>query len=194
MEVSDGVEPTPTPVPPDPTSDRPFASWLPNFVPSEVFRVMPGETPAEQRFAENYIDRFEVIGSAVPIPTVTAKRLITTLLNSPGFGELRRNRCKFRPGISFRGGEGDARVDLLVCFACDEIGIVPAGKSLAAVYAFDQSTRDVLLAAAKELLPKDEAIQELPEVRREGVAPALPVPILRNLPAPILENMPSREE
>ncbi len=182
------IAPTPAEVstPALPVSDKPFAQWLGGNMPTQLLRVMPGETPTHLRYAPEYIDQYEVIGTGpVEIPPSARETLKETLANSGGFGALRTDRCKFRPGLSLRAGAGADQIDLLVCFACDEIGIVPSGQPLQALYSFDQATRDVLLNLAKTLLPQDEAIQELPTIRRDKAAPPLPAP---RLPEPATED------
>lgn len=162
-----------------PVSDRAISDWIAGRVPGKLLRVMPGETPVHLRYAQEYIDQYEVIGSSpVTIPADAQDVLKSVLDNEAGFGPLRPDRCKFRPGLSFRIGTGSDQLDLLVCFACDEIAVVPAGKSVQAIYAFDQPTRDILLNLSKSLLPSDEAIQELPAVRRDKAAPPPPAPPL----------------
>jgi len=175
------IAPTPTEVttPAVPVSDKPFAQWLGGNMPTQLLRVMPGETPTHLRYAPEYIDQYEVIGTGpVEIPPTARETLKETLANSSGFGALRTDRCKFHPGLSLRAGAGKDQIDLLVCFACDEIGIVPGGQPLQVLYSFDQPTRDVLLNMAKSLLPQDEVIQELPGVRRDKTASPLPAPRL----------------
>lgn len=178
IETPDMEIPAPTPAE-VPVSDKPFADWLGNRAPSELFRVMPGETPAHLRYAPEYIDQYEVIGTGpVAIPENVQVTLKKAFQNNAAFGPLRIDRCKFRPGLSVRAGEGTDRMDFLICFACDEIGVVPMGQPLQALYSFDQPTREILLNMAKQLLPNDEAIQELPAIRRDKAAPPPPAPAL----------------
>jgi hypothetical protein len=125
---------------------------------------------------------FLVAASAIAeTPAADQGGLKGALTNANGFGPLRPDWCKFRPGLSLRSGAGSEQQDLLVCFACDELAVVPAGGKMQAIYAFDQPTRDTLLNLAKALLPDDEAIQELPAVRRDKAAPAPPA---QSLPDP----------
>jgi len=173
---------TAEPVQEIPVTDKPLTEWIGDRVPTHLLRVIPSETPAHLRFAPEYIDQFEVLGGApVPIPVADQGDLKSVLANENGFGPLRPDRCKFRPGLSLRSGAGSEQQDLLVCFACDELAVVPAGGKIEAIYAFDQPTRDTLLNLAKALLPDDEAIQELPAVRRDKAAPAPPA---QSLPDP----------
>lgn len=183
------LDPPTVAVPDVPISDQPISAWLGDrTLPTLLLRVMPGATPQNQRYAPEYIDSWEVIGgSPAEIPAADGEILSGLLQGGEGFEPLRPDRCKFRPGLSFRSGETDADFDLLVCFACDEVGVVPReSNKLVAVYAFDQPTRDVLLDLAKRLLPDDEAIQELPPVRRDTTArpPSVPIPEDTGNPSP----------
>jgi len=158
------------PVPEVPVDSRPFPEWLGGAEPTRLSRVMPGETPDNLRHADEYIGRYEVLPGTVALPPAWIEKLAPVLANASAFGELRPDRCRFRPGVALRATTGD----LLICFACDEIGVVPEDGKLVAVYSFDQATRDALLSLSKQLLPDDEAIQELPEVRRDTAPPPIP--------------------
>jgi len=180
LAISSGTAAEPEPTPPEstaplPISDKPFSEWSIGRTFTHLLRVVPSETPAHLRYAPEYIAQFEVLGgSPVPIPAPDQEVLTALLASSSAFGPLRPDRCKFRPGLSLRSGEGSTQQDLLICFACDEIAVVPAGGEISAIYSFDQPTRDILLNLSKKLLPDDEAIQELPPVRRDKAAPPPP--------------------
>ncbi|MFY8216303.1 MAG: hypothetical protein ACOVMP_06845, partial [Chthoniobacterales bacterium] len=122
------AEPTPTPAEPTqeiPVSDKSLAEWIGDRTPTHMLRVIPSETPAHLRFAPEYIDQFEVLGGApVPIPSADQAVLKSLLASESGFGPLRPDRCRFRPGLSLRSGAGSEQQDLLICFACDEIAVV----------------------------------------------------------------------
>lgn len=147
-------------------------------------RVTPSDTPDYQRLpGSTYIGDYEVVGEAVSIPATQAAALLQVLRVPAAFESGVKVKCAFRPGVAYRCGEGKDAIDLLVCFACDEVAVVPLGGQQVATYHMPQSSRDVLLGVAKQLLPNDEAIQELPKVRRESPAPPPPAPLPKDLPS-----------
>lgn len=147
-------------------------------------RVTPSDTPDYQRLpGSTYIGDYEVVGQAVPIPATQASALLQVLRVPAAFESGVKVKCAFRPGVAYRCGSGKDALDLLVCFACDEVAVVPLGGQQVAIYHMPQPSRDVLLGVAKQLLPDDEAIQELPKVRRESPAPPPPAPIPKDLPS-----------
>lgn len=155
------------------------AELIGDRAPTAILRMMPSDTPANERFAElEYIAGFEVIGEAVPLGSANANAIAEIVKTPEAFvtGEIEK---KMRPGVAYRFGSGDDAVDMLVCFSCDKIGIVRHGEeSIVLMQDIPQSTRDVLLSVAKAALPNDEAIQELPRIRSKNPIPppAVPVP------------------
>ena len=90
-----------------------------------------------------------------------------------------------RPGVAYRFGTGADAVDLLVCFSCDKVAFIqPGADTVGIVHHITQPTRDALLSLAKELLPQDEAIQELPKVRGTHPVPAPYAPLPKDAPRP----------
>jgi len=163
----------------------PLSALVGSREPMLLQRVTPSDTPDYQRFpGSTYIGDYEVIGEGVSIPAAQASALLQVLRNPAAFESGVKVKCAFRPGVAYRCGTGKDAIDLLVCFACDEVAVVPLGGRQIAIYHMPQSSRDVLLGVAKQLLPNDEAIQELPKVRRESPAPPPPAPIPKDLPHP----------
>ncbi len=159
----------------------PISEILGDRVPSEIRRIIPSETPTNLRLdGIEFIAGYEVIGQPKPL-TADQIAALTTLTTSPAaFDSDGEATCTFRPGIALRFGTDAEVIDLLVCFACDEVATVPSGGDVTQLAIMPQSSRDTLLDLAKTALPDDQAIQELPAVRREGSAPppyAPPVPV-----------------
>ncbi len=144
---------------------------------TEIRRIIPSETPANLRLPElTYIADFEILGEPTAITSGQADTVAKLIADPAAFDADGEATCKFRPGVALRFGTAPDAIDLLVCFACDEVAAVPPSQGIEQLALMPQSSRDILLSLSKEALPNDEAIQELPAVRREGPAPAPPAP------------------
>jgi hypothetical protein len=100
-----------------------------------------------------------------PIPD-----LVGVLLDEKTYRFESVKGCEFQPGVAFRLiGPEFARVDVLVCFSCDEVDIWYAGPEEGAVpkrlHEDCDGGRDVFLKLAKAYFPEDKAIQELKTAR-----------------------------
>jgi hypothetical protein len=155
------------------------AVLLGDRVPTQILRTMPSGTPPNQRMdGITFIAGYEIIGTPVAIPADRAAALAMALKDHAAFSK-EQNEEKMRPGVAYRFGSGPTAVDVLVCFSCDKISLIPAGiDEITTTYQLTQTTRDALLSLAKELLPNDEAIQALPRVRSAHPVspPFAPVP------------------
>lgn len=145
--------------------------------PVSVRRTMLQPTPVAQQLAGLiFTGGYEVLGEPVTLSAAQRERL-TTALRAPGALDGEKNEEKMRPGVSYRFGAGDDFIDVLVCFSCDRIALVPAGAAEpSALYHLAQPTREAFLDVAKEALPTDEAIQQLPRVRSKKAVPPPPAP------------------
>ncbi len=151
---------------------EPIADILGDRAPIEIRRLIPSETPVNLRMEDlDFIAAYQVIGEATTL-TLDQATTITDLTTDPNaFDSDGEATCEFKPGIAIRFGKDTNATDLLVCFACDEVATVPSGENVTQLAIMPQSSRDVLLDLAKAALPDDQAIQDLPSVRREGSAP-----------------------
>ena len=71
-------------------------------------------------------------------------------------------QCIFDPGVAYRVWRGNESVVILICFHCDEVGIV-ADKTQPeeiTIHSCDPG-RPALLKLAKEAMPDDKEIQAL---------------------------------
>ena len=67
--------------------------------------------------------------------------------------------CEFVPGVALRLSDANVRVDVLVCFSCEELEMYTNGKRVG--HEDFDSRRTDLLRVAKQLFPEDEGIQKL---------------------------------
>jgi hypothetical protein len=162
---------------------EPIASIIGQRAPTAILRTMPSDTPPNQRLAGLvFIAGYEVIGQPFPLSAAQANRL-DAAMKDPDACDTTQNEEHMRPGVAYRFGSGADAVDLLVCFSCDKIAAIPPGAgAITTTHHITQATRDVLLGLAKELLPQDEAIQELPRIRSEHPIPPPPAPVPRDAP------------
>jgi hypothetical protein len=126
----------------------------------EVFRVDPRgrENPPALSIGE-----FAITATEREQGRAFAERLAGVLLKpqahfGPGY------KCFF-PGVAFRLWRGGERVDVLVCFVCQNYDLIthPVGGENRRSYthAFSSGVWDELLALAKEAFPDDADIQGL---------------------------------
>lgn len=153
--------------------------------PTVILRTMPSDTPPNQRLdGLAFIAGYQVIGDPAPIPAEKAAAL-RAALESPTAFDAASNDEHMRPGVAYRFGAGKDAIDVLVCFSCDKVALIPPGADrITTVHHITQATRDVLLDTAKALLPQDEAIQELPKVRGTHPAPPPYAPVPKDAPRP----------
>lgn len=150
-----------------------------------ILRTMPSHTPPNHRLKGlTFLAGYEVIGEPVPVPADRSAALVAQL-KKPDATKAPLNEEKMRPGAAYRFGEGPDAVNVLVCFSCDKVAVVlPGQDAIAHTLPISQPTRDALLDLAKVLLPKDEAIQELPRVRNPYPVPPPAAPVPADAPRP----------
>jgi len=148
------------------------AAQLGDRTATEILRAMPSDTPPNQRLEGlTFVGGYEIIGQPVKL-TADQSATITAALKSPAAFDSEVIEEKMRPGIAYRFGEGTDAVNVLVCFGCDKIAVIPPGADgITTTHHITQATRDALLSTAKATLPTDEAIQELPKVRSQNPVP-----------------------
>ncbi|HEY8898965.1 MAG TPA: hypothetical protein VIM61_00925 [Chthoniobacterales bacterium] len=164
------------------------AQILAGWTPAEILRLMPSDTPPNQRLAGlAFVAGYEVIGQSVSIPAEKSAALLAALTDPAAF-TAEKNEEHMRPGVAIRfrpTGPTDktAILYLLVCFSCDKVALIPPGAgAITATYQIAQPTRDALLGLSKELLPQDEAIQALPKIRSKSAIPPPAAPIPADAP------------
>lgn len=172
----------------------PLADAIGDRPATAILRTMPSHTPPNHRLKDlTFLAGYEVIGEPVPVPAERSAALVAQL-KTPDAAKAPLNEEKMRPGVAYRFGEGPEAVNLLVCFSCDKVAIVlPGEDAIAHTLPIAQPTRDALLDLAKELLPKDEAIQELPRVRNPRPVPPPAAPIPADAPRPGEPSTPGAE-
>ncbi len=153
--------------------------------PTAILRIIPDETPPNQRLDSLvFLAGYQAVGDPVSLNPAQAARLAAMVQAPASFNDT-EPEAKMRPGVAYRFGTGADAVHMLVCFSCDKVAVIPPGKDAVGLSAhLTQPARDVLLALAKELLPQDDAIQELPRIRSEHAVPPPPAPVPKDAPRP----------
>lgn len=147
---------------------EPVSARLDGMLPEAILRVQSSVTPSELQFGEANIAGYAILGEVVQLPADAAEQIVQLMQNPGAFESGDKARCPFAPGLSIRFIGNGSSADLLICFGCDEVAIVPDGGSeLGTLYSMPQTTRDVMLGVAKSILSGDEGIQALPAVRRD---------------------------
>jgi hypothetical protein len=128
------------PLPPPGTADEPQSQAVTSDKPQDIYG-------------------YPVVSSAVPIDDVSRANL-SKVFSDPGtyLWDVAK-ACEFLPGVALRFAGSNVRVDILICFSCDELEIYRNGERVGHED-FDPRRSD-LLGVVKKLFPEDEAIQAL---------------------------------
>lgn len=89
-------------------------------------------------------------------------RALAEALESPKATRVSNKRCGFSPGVAVRWKDGPHTLDVLICFACDDLQYYFDGQVVDTPYDF-MRVRPEVVAVVKQLFPRDEKIQALPD-------------------------------
>jgi hypothetical protein len=123
----------------------------------EAFRIDP-RLPAPDKAAPRLGD-FNILAGPVPVPAADADELKKVILDPETYDWYRAKGCDFRPGVGLRFMKDASRVELALCFECDELMIFRHGRRIG-MEDFD-AARPRLVAVVKRLFPDDPQIQAL---------------------------------
>jgi hypothetical protein len=122
----------------------------------EAFRLDPEARPAE---GAPRLGDFAVTAGPVAVPPADVAELTAVLRDPDTYDWLRAKACEFTPGVGVRLVKDASRVEIALCFSCDELMIFRRGSRIG-VEDFD-SARPRLVALAKRWFPDDARIQAL---------------------------------
>lgn len=123
----------------------------------EAFRISPDVSGPDANHERVGLHR--VTAGPVVVDDATATELSAILLDPDSYDWPRAKGCEFRPGVGVRYTREVSRVDLALCFSCDELAIHRQGRRVG-VEDFD-AVRPELVAIVKRLFPDDADIQAL---------------------------------
>lgn len=123
----------------------------------EAFRIdprLPAPDPAAPRIGD-----FNIRSGPVAVGAAEAAELTAILRDPETYDWWTAKGCEFRPGVGLRIVRNSSRVEIALCFECDELMIFRHGRRVN-MEDFD-SARPRLVALAKSLFPGDAEIQAL---------------------------------
>ena len=118
-----------------------------------------GQEPLPPTGKPQHIHGYPVTSTAVTIKQEFRAQLSEILIGPDTYLWNEAKACEFVPGIALQLTGDNVKVDILICFSCDELVFYTDGK-LAGHEDFDPRRSD-LLRLAKKLFPDDKAIQSL---------------------------------
>ena len=115
--------------------------------------------PNEQKLKnDGNLHGYTVISDAIPLSEKSRNELSRVLKNANTY--IRHSvpiDCLFRPGVAFRFTDGNTKVDLLVCFSCNELRYYMDCHIVGESYFQSKE----LLELTKKLFPDDKKIRSL---------------------------------
>jgi len=109
--------------------------------------------------AQDTLHGYPVLAGPVPVDAESAAVLADVLGDDDTYLWDVAKGCEFLPGVAVRWREGEATVDVLFCFSCDELETY-VGDARVGHEDFDPRRRD-LVRVAQRLFPEDAQIREL---------------------------------
>lgn len=125
----------------------------------EAFRLDPSNPPSPALAGAPRLGDFAVTAGPVAVDAASAQELTSVLLDADTYDWLRAKGCDFQPGVGLRFVKEASRVEVVLCFSCDELMIFRHGQRVG-MEDFD-AARPRLVAVAKRLFPQDAKIQAL---------------------------------
>lgn len=123
----------------------------------EAFRIAPDAVGPDPDYERVGLHR--VTAGPVVVDEATSSELSSILLDPDSYDWQRAKGCEFRPGVGVRYTRDVSRVDLALCFECDELTIHRQGRRVG-VEDFDD-VRPQLVSIVKRVFPNDPEIQSL---------------------------------
>ena len=135
-----------------------LASDLSKATICEVYRV-DDSYPKEQKIQNGgNLHGYTVISNAIPLSKQSRNVLSRILTNADTyFRHAVPTNCLFRPGVAFHFTERNIKVDLLVCFSCNELRFYLDGE----IVGNSHFKSHEFLKFTKKLFPDDKKIQSL---------------------------------
>jgi hypothetical protein len=120
-----------------------------------VDEIFPDEATPQD---ENALYGYNLISGPVIVKGDVRKKL-SSIIEDPAtyLPNAIPTDCFFRPGVAFRFKDKKARVDLFVCFVCNELRYYLDGEIISQFYFKPQK----IVSLVKELFPEDAGIQKL---------------------------------
>ena len=135
-----------------------IASDLKNATICEVYRVDDSYANGRQLINEEPLHGYKILSEPIPLTKRSREELLRVLTDAKIY--VRHSvspDCLFRPGFAFRFTDGNTKVDLLVCFSCNELRYYMECHIVGESYFQSEE----LVYLTKKLFPDDNKIQSL---------------------------------
>ena len=118
-----------------------------------------GDAPGAKADKPRRLQGYPIISGPTAIDDASRAILSKVLTDPDTYLWDSAKPCEFVPGVALRLSDANVRVDVLVCFSCEELEMYTNGKRVG--HEDFDSRRTDLLRVAKQLFPEDEGIQKL---------------------------------
>lgn len=122
-----------------------------------IFRVMPAATPQQAANGPFAAANAVAVGGPTDLTLQQIAALSAIFASAEGYTE--GHRCPFEPAVAVRFVGPWATVDVVLCFACNDVKVVQ-GAQVVDVAGFTMH-RTALLEIIKNIYPRDPLMQEL---------------------------------
>ena len=123
----------------------------------EAFRINSALRTADPNAPR--LGDYPILSDPVRADAATIQELSAILRDPDTYDWYRAKGCDFTPGVGLRLVRDASRVEIALCFECDELKIWRMGRTVG-MEDFD-AARPRLVAIVKRLFPDDAAIQAL---------------------------------
>ena len=123
----------------------------------EAFRIDPALRTADPKAPR--LGDYPILAGPVHADAAAIAELSSILRDPETYDWYRAKGCDFTPGVGLRLVRDASRVEIALCFECDELKIWRMGRTVG-MEDFD-AARPRLVALVKRLFPDDAAIQAL---------------------------------
>lgn len=123
----------------------------------DAFRIDPALPPMDASAPR--IGDFAITSGPVALDAAAVQEMSSVLLDPDTYDWARAKGCDFMPGVGLRFVKDASRVEIALCFECDELMIFRMGRRVG-MEDFD-TARPRLVAVVKRLFPDDPKIQAL---------------------------------
>lgn len=135
-----------------------IASDLRNATICDVYRVDDSYPNGRQLINGEPLHGYGILSKPIPLTERSREELLRVLTDAKIYIRHSVPRdCLFRPGVAFRFTDGSTKVDLLVCFSCNELRYYMDCHIVGESYFQSKE----LLELTKKLFPDDKKIRSL---------------------------------
>ena len=135
-----------------------IASVLRNATICEVYRLDDSYPNGRQLINGKALHGYGILSKPIPLPKKSREELLRVWTDTKTY--IRHSvppDCLFRPGVAFRFTDGSTKVDLLVCFSCNELRYYMDCHIVGESYFQSEELVDL----TREFFPDDKIIQSL---------------------------------